>query len=383
LEVDPPSREVRLRGRRIALSQKEFALLRTLASEPARVFTKDELLRSIWGFRTRGRDADAGQSRLPAAPQARRLRRPFRGQRVGRRLPARRCAGGGGGVSATAAAHVAAWLVTCGALGVVVLLRAELGRRAEVVARAEHELRGPLCAAGLALHGAGRDGVAGAWAEAVGLELERAGAALGALAGATAWPRGAWWPRASAGATPGRGGAWRPIASAISSGGDGATLSREPEPVTAPVDVAALVRAQSGPWAAAAPSVGRQVVVFAPAGAVLVRGDRGRLAQAVGNLLANAVEHGDGAIGLSVGCAGGVVRIEVTDEGRGLSVPLGRLVRGARAGRGQRGRGLAIVAGVAARHGGRLVTGPSRHGARLALELPAAGGDTDAITEAS
>jgi DNA-binding response OmpR family regulator len=66
LEVDPPSREVRLRGARIALSQKEFALLRTLASDPARVFTKDELLRSIWGFRTRGatRTLDSHACRL-------------------------------------------------------------------------------------------------------------------------------------------------------------------------------------------------------------------------------------------------------------------------------------------------------------------------------
>ena len=66
LEVDPPSREVRLRGARIDLSQKEFALLRTLASDPARVFTKDELLRSIWGFRTRGttRTLDSHACRL-------------------------------------------------------------------------------------------------------------------------------------------------------------------------------------------------------------------------------------------------------------------------------------------------------------------------------
>ena len=66
LEVDPPWREVRLRGARIDLSQKEFALLRTLASDPARVFTKDELLRSIWGFRTRGttRTLDSHACRL-------------------------------------------------------------------------------------------------------------------------------------------------------------------------------------------------------------------------------------------------------------------------------------------------------------------------------
>jgi DNA-binding response OmpR family regulator len=42
LEIDPPSRRVTLSGRLVELSQKEFALLRTLAAEPTRVFTKDE-----------------------------------------------------------------------------------------------------------------------------------------------------------------------------------------------------------------------------------------------------------------------------------------------------------------------------------------------------
>ncbi|HVF77306.1 MAG TPA: response regulator transcription factor [Solirubrobacteraceae bacterium] len=66
LEVDPPSREVRLHGERIALSQKEFALLRTLVSEPRRVFTKEELLRTIWGYRSRGstRTLDSHACRL-------------------------------------------------------------------------------------------------------------------------------------------------------------------------------------------------------------------------------------------------------------------------------------------------------------------------------
>jgi DNA-binding response OmpR family regulator len=66
LEVDPPSREVRLRGERMALSQKEFALLRTLASEPTRVFTKEELLRTIWGYRAVGstRTLDSHACRL-------------------------------------------------------------------------------------------------------------------------------------------------------------------------------------------------------------------------------------------------------------------------------------------------------------------------------
>jgi DNA-binding response OmpR family regulator len=51
LEIDPAARTVLLNGRRLALSQKEFALLRTLAIDPTRVHTKDELLRSLWGFR--------------------------------------------------------------------------------------------------------------------------------------------------------------------------------------------------------------------------------------------------------------------------------------------------------------------------------------------
>jgi DNA-binding response OmpR family regulator len=66
LEVDPPSREVRVRDERIDLSQKEFALLRTLASAPTRVFTKEELLRTIWGFRSLGttRTLDSHACRL-------------------------------------------------------------------------------------------------------------------------------------------------------------------------------------------------------------------------------------------------------------------------------------------------------------------------------
>jgi DNA-binding response OmpR family regulator len=66
LELDPRTREVRLRGHRVELSAKEFALLRTLASEPARVFTKEELLRDVWGFRALGatRTLDSHACRL-------------------------------------------------------------------------------------------------------------------------------------------------------------------------------------------------------------------------------------------------------------------------------------------------------------------------------
>jgi DNA-binding response OmpR family regulator len=65
-EVDPPSREVRYQGVRVGVSQKEFALLLALSAEPTRVFTKDELLRDVWGFRAKGntRTLDSHACRL-------------------------------------------------------------------------------------------------------------------------------------------------------------------------------------------------------------------------------------------------------------------------------------------------------------------------------
>lgn len=66
LEIDPAARSVLLNGRRLSVSQKEFALLRTLAMDPTRVFSKEELLRSLWGCRTNGstRTLDSHACRL-------------------------------------------------------------------------------------------------------------------------------------------------------------------------------------------------------------------------------------------------------------------------------------------------------------------------------
>jgi DNA-binding response OmpR family regulator len=66
LEIDAAARTARLRGAPLALSQKEFALLRMLATDPIRVFTKDELLRQVWGFRHLGtsRTLDSHACRL-------------------------------------------------------------------------------------------------------------------------------------------------------------------------------------------------------------------------------------------------------------------------------------------------------------------------------
>jgi DNA-binding response OmpR family regulator len=66
LEVDPLARQAWLSGEPLSLSKKEFALLRALAADPTRVFTREELLRGVWGFRALGatRTLDSHACRL-------------------------------------------------------------------------------------------------------------------------------------------------------------------------------------------------------------------------------------------------------------------------------------------------------------------------------
>jgi DNA-binding response OmpR family regulator len=63
LTLDPVTRVVRLGDQLVELSAKEFSLLQALAQEPTRVYTKQELLRDVWGYismgRTRTLDAHA------------------------------------------------------------------------------------------------------------------------------------------------------------------------------------------------------------------------------------------------------------------------------------------------------------------------------------
>jgi signal transduction histidine kinase len=112
-------------------------------------------------------------------------------------------------------------------------------------------------------------------------------------------------------------------------------------------------------------------------------GDRYRLAQATGNLIANAIEHGGGEVEVLGRLDGAHVRVEVTDHGPGLPAAVSELARGARGGKGRRGRGLAIAATIARHQGGRLAAAPSERGARLVLELPAAPAHSSAANGAA
>jgi DNA-binding response OmpR family regulator len=63
LTIDLAARTVEVRGTRVEVPAKEYELLCTLAREPTRVFTREELLRDIWrhahGGRTRTLDSHA------------------------------------------------------------------------------------------------------------------------------------------------------------------------------------------------------------------------------------------------------------------------------------------------------------------------------------
>jgi two-component system OmpR family sensor kinase len=104
-----------------------------------------------------------------------------------------------------------------------------------------------------------------------------------------------------------------------------------------------------------------------------------RLRQAFGNLVDNALRHGDGDVTLRARPAGTAVEVEVADEGPGFADDIAerafeRFTRGdvARS-RGGAGLGLSIVRAIAEAHGGtvEIVPGP---GARVRVWIPAPAG---------
>jgi len=50
LQIDLFSHKVKVRGKEVDLTSKEFALLSLLASQPGRVFSREQLLENVWGY---------------------------------------------------------------------------------------------------------------------------------------------------------------------------------------------------------------------------------------------------------------------------------------------------------------------------------------------
>lgn len=53
MEIDLPTRSVRVAGQDVTMTPKEFDLLYFLASQPGRVFKREEIMEKVWGYRPR------------------------------------------------------------------------------------------------------------------------------------------------------------------------------------------------------------------------------------------------------------------------------------------------------------------------------------------
>ena len=145
-----------------------------------------------------------------------------------------------------------------------------------------------------------------------------------------------------------------------------------------PLDAGDLIEAAARRAGAAARASGRTVVAQAGDGAVALA-DPDRAAQALDNLITNALAHGGGDVRLTTRATDGWIQLHVTDEGPGFPEDLlerafERFSRGdpARSGGGT-GLGLAIVAAIADAHGGEVgVRNPPGGGADVWFSLPEA-----------
>jgi signal transduction histidine kinase len=137
-----------------------------------------------------------------------------------------------------------------------------------------------------------------------------------------------------------------------------------------------LLESAVGRWSARASLAGDSLAMRWGAGRAIVSGDRAGLAQALDNLIVNAIEHGGSSIVVEARLRGDRLRVSVADSGHGSrpgsrhSPPAGVISRllGAR----RHGHGLAVVRRVAAVHHGRFALRCSEHGSLAVLELPLA-----------
>jgi signal transduction histidine kinase len=218
---------------------------------------------------------------------------------------------------------LSAAVAACGwvAVAALALLLALAHRRLELVARAEHELRGPATVLGLAVERMRRDPDAAAHVAALELELERLRAGVADLSAARQGRRAALRPE--------------------------------------PVELERLVRGAGAAWGPPLSGAGRGLRLDWRAGDPPVIADRRRVAQALGNVVANAAEHGRGTVEIRGRCQPDGVLVEVRSGG-----PVGPRSRPGR------GRGLAIAASALSSVGGRLALRSDGEVTTAALELP-------------
>lgn len=154
-----------------------------------------------------------------------------------------------------------------------------------------------------------------------------------------------------------------------------------PPPTT--VDVRELVQTATGRWRGRARLADGSLELRWNAGPAVVDGDRLALAQAIDNLIVNAIEHGGPNVVVSARRREGRLRIAVVDSGSAARPPARRggpaEVLARLSGRKRRGHGLAVVRRVVAAHEGRFVFERSPRGSTAAIELPLAGEAGDGV----
>jgi signal transduction histidine kinase len=133
-----------------------------------------------------------------------------------------------------------------------------------------------------------------------------------------------------------------------------------------PVEARMLAIAAAERWRSRVAAAGRRIGVRWRCGDELADVDPVRVAQALDNLIANALEHGGGPITIEGARRGGRIELAVRDRGSRAS----RRVREKR--EVQRGHGLRVTRSLARGNGGRLRLRTAGNGIVAALELPLA-----------
>jgi signal transduction histidine kinase len=132
-----------------------------------------------------------------------------------------------------------------------------------------------------------------------------------------------------------------------------------------PIACRALVQPAVERWRRPAASARRSLVLRWRAGSAVILADPDRLAQALDNLIDNALRHGGLRVLVDASLCANGVRIAVSDSGRTTNATVSP--RDPR-----RGHGLRIVSAVAVEHGGRFAIRRSQAGTVATLELPLA-----------
>lgn len=145
------------------------------------------------------------------------------------------------------------------------------------------------------------------------------------------------------------------------------------------VPARALVDAAVGRWRGRATLAAGSLSLRWQAGEAVIAADRCAVAQALDNLVVNAIEHGGPEIVVEARTGSGRLRVAVVDCGRGERAkrrrksPAGPIAR--LSGRRRHGHGLRVVRRTAAAHGGHFQLRSSARGTEAVLELPLAAGE--------